>query len=48
MYIIEKEKGVYQIFNNNRIHIGSTRVYAEIRHIIDNYYMTMNKKNKIY
>jgi len=46
MYIIQKEAGVYQIFTNDRIHIGSTIKYAEIRDIIDDYYNMNLKKQR--
>ena len=34
-YIIQKRKGIYQIFSDNRTHIGQTMKYSEIRHMID-------------
>jgi len=34
---ITKRKGIYNIFTHDRIHIGQTTRYANIRHIIDNH-----------
>lgn len=48
MYIIEKRRGIYEIFSDDRIHIGSTTKYADIRHMVDDYHYKkrINEKRK--
>jgi hypothetical protein len=46
-YIIEKRKGIYEVFSKDRIHLGSTTRYSEIRHMIDTHNHRERKKRDL-